>query len=219
MAVTDPEKARDIATWQLAPIQYGFEDPASLWWQRVGPYLFFGPDQYPVAQSIGLYQRFHEFDLVEAGLEEETREGCEILLAEVPSAVEIAVALGVTSGKMSSVGVYVSGEAARDRPDATRIQRLQEYRMRHQTCDATIAIEKRVNPEQTVMRGRGGDDGLRPAQVGVGALELVKKSRYRIRTDRHVSADLDVALAKGAGYDSRSLARVRIHDHEELLWQ
>ena len=71
------------------------------------------------------------------------------------SAVEIVAAREVAGSEVAFVGLDVAGEAARDRPDASGVERVEQRRMRHQSRHAAVAVEERVNPQQAVMRGRG----------------------------------------------------------------
>jgi hypothetical protein len=92
--------------------------------------FLFGPYQDARAQLFGLHQSFHEGDLVDAGSQEEVREGREIFLAQIAPAVEIVAPGLVAGGEVGFVGVDIAREAARDRPDRACVERIQKNRMR-----------------------------------------------------------------------------------------
>ncbi len=77
--------------------------------------------------------------------------------------------------------------------------------MRHQPRDAAVAVEERVNPQQAVMRGGGGEDCVGLAGMRVDALEAREEARQRAGADRDMLADLDVARAQLAGDDALAL--------------
>ena len=92
------------------------------------------------------------------------------------------------------VGIDVAGEAARDRPDAAGIERLQQRRMRHQPRDAAVAVKERVNPGEAMMRGGGAEDGVGFAEAAVDLPRSAQESAvWRRRADRDMPADRDIA--------------------------
>jgi len=59
------------------------------------------------------------------------REFGQILLAQVAAAVEIIAPGLIAGGQVSLVVTDIAGQAARDRPNAARVERFQQRPMRH----------------------------------------------------------------------------------------
>src|SRR5882762_9897237 len=71
--------------------------------------------------------------------------------------------------------------------------------MRLQPYNAAIAVEKRVNPGEAVMRGRGCENGLGLAEFAVNLFEALQEARQGAGTDGEMVADLNSVIAQRAG--------------------
>ena len=158
-------------------------------------------------------------DLIDACLQEEPRKGGERFLAEIAAAVEIVAARQVAFGEMSLVGGFAAGKPARHRPHRAGVERLEQHRVRHQTGDAPIAVEKGVNPQQAVMRGGRGQYGVGPADAAIDLLEAREEPRHGAGADGDVTTDAHVATAQFSRHDPQALAGVWIFDPQHLLGQ
>ena len=145
------------------------------------PDFFFGPKKDACPQAIRLHQAFHEFNLVDAGSEKEVGESRESLLAQITAPVKIVATGAVTCGKVSFIRIDIARQAARHRPDGAGIERLQQHRMGHQAGNAAIAVNKRMNPHQAMMRRRRAQDRIRLAEAAVNLLEALRESAARRR--------------------------------------
>src|SRR5215469_10921934 len=85
--------------------------------------------------------------------------------------------------------------------------------MRHEPCDAAVAVEKRVNPYETVMRRRSREDGLGLSEFAVNLLEPSQETRHSTRADGGVLADLDIMIAR------RTREHSLVFDSEKILGQ
>src|ERR1700722_16026332 len=101
MAWRETQQACRLAARKLAAIEDGFEHGSRPGRQRLQARFLFGPDENPGTQAIGLHERFHEGDLIDACLQEEPRKGGERFLAEIAAAVEIVAARQVAFGEMT----------------------------------------------------------------------------------------------------------------------
>ena len=172
-----------------------------------------------MAQTVRLHEGFHEVDLIDARGQEEACEPGQRLFAQVASSVEVVAPRRIAGHELALVGVLVAGETSGDRPDAACIQALQQHRVGHQPRNAAVAVQERVNPEKAMVGGGGGQNAVRPAQPGVGRLEALQEAHQRARTDRHVTAHLDIALAERAGDHGGALAGCRAFGPEQVLWK
>jgi hypothetical protein len=91
--------------------------------------LFLGPHENAGAQAIRLNELFHEFHLVDAHFQEETRESDKSFFAQIAAPIKIVPAGSVAIGEMAIVRYDISGEAARNRPYSSGIQSLQQTRV------------------------------------------------------------------------------------------
>jgi hypothetical protein len=94
----------------------------------------------------------HELHLVDAELQKKSRKIGKRFFAQITPPIEIVPAGPIAVGKMAFVRRDISGETACNRPDATGIQTPEKSRMGYQSCDASIAVEERMYPQQAVMR-------------------------------------------------------------------
>ena len=152
MTFAAADNSGGVAARQFPAVKHGFKDGARFRRQVIEPDLLFGPQHNACAQLIGLHQAFHESDLIDAYGEEEPGECREIFFAQVASSVEIVAPRLVAGGKMGLIGIDIAGKTTGNRPHCSRIQCLQHGRMRHQPRDAAVAVEKRMNPGNAVMR-------------------------------------------------------------------
>ena len=73
--------------------------------------------------------------------------------------------------------------------------------MRHQPGDAAVAVKKRVNPQQAMMRGSGRNDGVGLAELAVDLFEAFQEARQRRGADRDVPSHRDIVVAQCARDD------------------
>jgi hypothetical protein len=71
--------------------------------------------------------------------------------------------------------------------------------MRPQAGNATIAVDKRVNPHQAEMRRSKAQDRVRFAEAAVNFLKTFQKARYGAGTDGDVRSDLNIPPPQFAG--------------------
>ena len=67
--------------------------------------------------------------------------------------------------------------------------------MRHQARDATIAVEKRVNPKQAMMCRRRCENGIGLSNATIDVFEVFQKPGNSSWTDGDMPRDLYIALA------------------------
>src|SRR5437660_11883010 len=76
--------------------------------------------------------------------------------------------------------------------------------MRHEPSDTAVAVQKRMNPQEPVMRGSSGQNRVRFAAMVVHVLEALQESRRSTSADRDMAADFLVPLTQVAGDDEHS---------------
>ena len=135
------------------------------------------------------------------------------------SAVEIVAAFGVTGHKLDLVIPFVVGQTSGDRPEAARIQRFQQHGMGHQAGDAPVTVEKRVNPEKSVMSGRDGEDAVHLAEPAIGGFEALKEAGQCAGAHRNMPADYHVAITQRTWDHPASLPRFRVLCPEQFFGQ
>jgi len=94
-------------------------------------------------------------------LEKELAELGEKAQRQISAAIEVVdpLLIGIRQGR--TVFRLPSGQPARDRPQAIGVcLRLGKPGVGEETGDAAISVQKRMNPGQTMVSGRGGDDAL-----------------------------------------------------------
>jgi hypothetical protein len=79
--------------------------------------------------------------------------------------------------------------------------------VRHQPCDAAVAVKERVNPHEPVMRRRGGEDGFGLAEAAIGGAG----------TDGDVRADRNIAVAQFARDHPDPLFGRRVHGPQKIV--
>src|SRR6185312_8861869 len=102
------------------------------------PYLFFSPQKNACTEPIRLHQALHELDLVDAGSEKEIGKPGQSFLTEIASPVKIIAPGSIAGGEQCLVSVNIARQSPRDGPHGTRIERLQQHRVRHQSRNATV---------------------------------------------------------------------------------
>src|SRR6201999_3052340 len=114
--------------------------------------------------------------------------------------------------QMGFVGRDITREAARDRPDRAGVERVEECCMRHQPRHAAVAVEERVYPRETVMRGGSGKDRLGLAEPAVHLLKSCEKAWNGRRANGDMTANPDISLAQLPRNDLHTLVRVQVFD-------
>ena len=89
--------------------------------------------------------------------------------------------------------------------------------MRHQPDNAAVAVEKRMNPDETVMRCRCREYGFGFAEAAIDLLDALQEARYGGRADRDVIADPDITMAQFAGDHFDALLRLRVFDPQQIV--
>jgi hypothetical protein len=123
-----------VAARQLAAIEHGFENTSGFRRKMAQSDLFLGPYENAGAQAIRLNELFHEPHLVYAHFQEESRESGKSFFAQIAAPIKIVPAGPIAIGEMTFVRRDISGEAACNRPDSTRIQSLKRA-----ACDTSLA--------------------------------------------------------------------------------
>src|ERR1019366_1484357 len=219
VALTRTHNTCGIGTREFSPIEHSFKDAACLRRQGIEPDFFLRPKQNANSQAIRLHQAFHEFNLVDAGSEKEVCKFRESLLAQITTSVKIVTARDITCGKVLLICINVARQAARYRPHGSSIKCLQQHRMRHQTSDAAVPVNERMNPHEAMMCCRRTQDRIRLTEAAVNLLEALQKTRDRTGTNGDMRADFDVTPAQAAGDDSYPFLRFGVLHPQQILWQ
>ena len=193
-----------FAAWQFTTIEDGLQNIAGLWRQKAETDFFFRPKQNACTKPVGLHQALHESDLINADHEKEAGEFSQRLFTGVFSSVEIVAPWKIAVGQEHLVLLDVACEAACDGPDCVSIELVQEHGMRHESRHATIAVQKRMHPEQPVVGGGGGDDGFGLAKSSVRILKTLQEAGEGTGTDRDQPAHLHISCAQLPGHDRDS---------------
>ena len=186
MPFTRTNYTRCVTARQFSAIQDRFENACRFWRQSSDPDFFFCPHNDARAQPIEPDKAFHKRDLIDAHPQKEPRKFGQRLLAEVAATIKIVPPGSIGIGETPFVSFDIARQSAGNRPDASRIQNLQEHGVRHQTRNAPVAVKKRVNPQKAVMRCRRTKNRVRPFQVTVDFLEATQETRQRAGTDSDV---------------------------------
>ncbi len=116
--------------------------------QMIEPDFFFRPQQDASPQLVWLHQPFHEVDLIDAVVRKNRVNSARLSSLRLPRPSRSLRRGRSQAARWRLVSIDIAGEAAGDRPDGPRIERLQQRRVRNQPSDAAIAVEKRVNPDE-----------------------------------------------------------------------
>ena len=219
MSVCGAQQSCDLTAREFASIQDGFDYLCRPWRQLVGLNFFVCPLQDAPSQLIRLDQLLHEPHLVKARVEEELRKSGERLLAQRAPSIEIVSSLLVARHKVPFVRRLVSGEPSCDGPDSPCLQGVQQHRMRHQPGDASVPVEKGVNPQHAVMRSRGSQNRFGPPKATVDTFETFKKAQYSTGAHRDVTTDLHVATTERPRHHRHCVAGLRVVHRQQLRWQ
>src|SRR5690606_14841082 len=88
------------------------------------------PGEDPLAESTRFHEQLHEAYLVDASLEEETRELRQGLFREVTATVEVVPPRQVAVAEQLLVAMDLRGQAARGGPEHASVERLKEHSVR-----------------------------------------------------------------------------------------
>src|SRR5208283_480569 len=119
---------------------------------------------------------------------------------------------------MFFVVCHFSSETARHGPHRTRFQHLQKHGVRHQSGNASVAIPKWVNPQKTMMRWSGGENGVGLSEMAINFLKPLEEPWNCSGTDRYVSRDLYVSSAQFARDNFDPLLSVWVSHPQQILW-
>ena len=86
------------------------------------------------------------------------RELGERLFAQIAASIQIIAPLQITIRQQLLVLIHPSRQSTRDGPYAAGIELRQPVRMRHQPRHTAVAIEERMDPHQTMMHCRRGEN-------------------------------------------------------------
>ena len=89
--------------------------------------------------------------------------------------------------------------------------------MRHEPSDTAVAVQKRMNPQEPVMRGSSGQNRVRFAEMVVHVLEAFQESRHSTSADRDVAADSHVPLTQFSGDDANSFHVLGVFHPEQCF--
>lgn len=91
--------------------------------------------------------------------------------------------------------------------------------MRGETGDSAVAVEERVDPEQSTVAGGDGHDllGLGEPPCLVGLTEAGQEPRHGARADGYVVADLDIRGAQLPRLNRLPLAGLRVDGPAQLV--
>lgn len=115
---------------KLTLIEKRFEDRVGFRWQTTRLHLFFGPDDDLVTQFIQLHEGGHEASLINASAQKKLYKARKVCLAKIATAISIGLTMRVTGFEMSFIFIDITHETA---------------------SHTTIAVRKRMDPQQTVM--------------------------------------------------------------------
>jgi hypothetical protein len=141
-----------VAARELAAVEHRFQNSSRFRWKISESNLFLAPHRDAGAQAIRLNEIFHEFNLVDAQFQKEPCESGKSFFTQIAAPIEIISAGLIAIGEMIFVLYYIAGETPCDRPYSACIESLEKRRVENQSCDAPVAIEKWVYPQQAVMR-------------------------------------------------------------------
>jgi hypothetical protein len=174
----------------------------------------------PRDQSVQPEQAIHETDLIEAYPKEELAERAKSSLRTGAATVGVSPPLGVGCRKGFEIPWAMPGQPAGGGPEPVSADAgTAEIGIREQPRHTPVSVEEWVDPEQSMVTGRNCDDLIEPFQPGgiVGLGEPLQEARHRGRRRRDVAADVDLLLAKLAGYDGPLVLAVGIADFPPFL--
>jgi hypothetical protein len=173
----------------------------------------------PREQAVELEEGSHETNLVETNVQKEPAELAQRNLRSSAPSVIVTLTFGVGVRQGVQVPRPLSGESARCGPQAVPPKpRASQIGIGVQARHATIAIQKRMDPQQAMMARGNGDDGVQPPQpcriVAFG--ESAEEPGYRTRRRRNMAADLRLVLTPLAGSDQPLFPSVGAADDAPL---
>jgi hypothetical protein len=89
--------------------------------------------------------------------------------------------------------------------------------MRHQPCDAAIAIEEWMYPQKPMMGSGNREDRICLSEIAVDLCKAAQEAGHGARTDGHVMANANISFAQLAGYDSLTFLRRRIFYPKKIV--
>lgn len=161
---------------------------------------------------------FHECYLIDRALEKEPAKRKKAGLGEVSSPVTISVAGMIRCSEAGLVLPFFAGEPTSYGPETCPDPESLEERVRHQACDATVAMQEWVNPQEAMVNRPHRLNLAQLAQWGrcVRSVEAHQETRHVRMRRWHVSANCDVKLTQLAGNDFMAFAGVLIFDPKHV---
>src|ERR1700679_1879477 len=123
--------------------------------------------------------------------------------------------------QQSLVATDVAGPASRCRPETAAAPESFQHCVRHQSRDAAIAVVKRMNPKEPVMRRRDCHHlaYLREILWVVRLLKPGEKTRQVRRSGREMLTDNYFTVAEHTRFEAEGTLRFWIFHMEKFLWQ
>ena len=114
-------------------------------------HFLFNMDFDATKEFCGIQQAFHEGYLIDRALEKELAKRKKAGLGQVPAPVTVSVAGLICCSESGFVLRFFAREPTRDRPEGCPYPEPLEERVRHQSRDAAIAIQKRMDPKEAMV--------------------------------------------------------------------
>ena len=119
--------------------------------EALGAHFYFNVDLDATMEFCGIQQAFHERYLIDRTLEKELAKRKKAGLGELSAPVTISVAGMIRCSEAGLVLRFFACEPTRNRPEACPDSESLEESVGHQACDAAVAIQKRMDPQETMV--------------------------------------------------------------------
>ena len=157
----------------------------------------------------------HKIYLVKARVEEKTAELNQPLIAEVAAVVQVIAPRCIGPAQSGHVLITAPGKTATDVPETVAMQRqAAEAGIGIEAGHSAVAVEKRVNPHQTVMRCSRHNERSNPMMLGrrISICESLQECRQFFRYQSDMKSDFHFAMTGLTGNNFQHLTGLFVSD-------
>ncbi len=154
-------------------------------------HFLFNVDFDATKEFAGLQQGLHEGYLIDRALEKEPAKRKKAGLGQVSAPVKVSAAGMICCSESGFVLRFFAREPTSNRPEGCPYPEPLEERVRHQSRDAAIAIQKRMDPQEAMVNRAYRQNLAQTAQLGrsVCLVKARQETRHAFIRRRHVLAN------------------------------
>ena len=127
MSFARADNTGSVTARHFSPVQNSFENACRFGRQSSESLLFFRPQNDSRTKPLCLDKAFHERDLIDARTQKESGKLGQRFFAESAATIKIVTPGSVGIGEMPFASLNIARQTTGNRPDTSRIQRLQQH--------------------------------------------------------------------------------------------